>query len=157
MIKYKKGIAYNLSEGTWALMNEKQRAEFSDEGGQEFEIEQIQLNEKQAELNKKTNKPEIEVIDLNKKDKYQEQEEQIAALKKQVEELQKSGQPATIISNEDKDKQVIASKVSESKKIPSYIDGNNNVPGAEDKTVPKQQRKPRTTKKVSNDSTAQKD
>ena len=62
MIKYKRGNAYEISQRTWELLNEKQRAEFTEEGG--YEIEQIQLNEKHAELQK--NAPAtIEVIELD--------------------------------------------------------------------------------------------
>ena len=62
MIKYKRGNAYEISQRTWELLNEKQRGEFTEEGG--YEIEQIQLNEKHADLQK--NAPAtIEVIELD--------------------------------------------------------------------------------------------
>lgn len=64
MIKYSKknGLPYDLSQRTWELLSDKKKAEYTDEGG--YEIEQIMLDEKHAEL-QKTSAPTIEVIDLN--------------------------------------------------------------------------------------------
>ena len=62
MIKYKRGLAYNLSERTWELMSEKSRKEFSDEGGNEIHIEEIPLEASNLP------KHDIEIIDLEESD-----------------------------------------------------------------------------------------
>lgn len=68
MIKYKKNIRYEISEGTWELLTPAQRAEFTDEGGSEIEIKEIPLAKSDLP------KHDIEIIDISlKKEEIKEE------------------------------------------------------------------------------------